>query len=100
MTGITWIGEFPKSGYEIRFEAARLEGNDFFAGIVFPVKDSYCSSINGGWDGTVVGLSNLDGNDASENDTSTIRDFVRGRWYDFDLPFLKTEFRDGSMEPS
>jgi hypothetical protein len=85
MTGITWIGEFPKSGYEIRFEAARLEGNDFFAGIVFPVKDSYCSWINGGWDGTVVGLSNLDGNDASENDTSTIRDFVRGRWYVFRL---------------
>jgi hypothetical protein len=23
-------------GYEIRFEAARFEGNDFFAGIVFP----------------------------------------------------------------
>jgi hypothetical protein len=84
MTGISWTGEFPNSGYEIRFEAARLEGNDFFA-IIFPVTDSYCSWINGGWDGTVVGLSNLDGNDASENDTSTIRDFVQGRWYAFRL---------------
>ena len=26
MTGIVWAGEFPKTGYEIRFEAARLEG--------------------------------------------------------------------------
>jgi len=83
MTGITWTGEFPKSGYEIRFEAARLEGKDFFAGITFPVKESFCSWINGGWDGTVVGLSSLDGDDASENDTSTARDFVTGRWYSF-----------------
>jgi hypothetical protein len=43
LTGVTWKGEFPRSGYEIRFEAARLEGNDFFAGITFPVNDSYCS---------------------------------------------------------
>ena len=85
MTGVTWTGEFPKSDYEIRFEAARLDGRDFFAAIVFPVNDSYCSWINGGWDGTVVGLSNLDGNDASENDTSTMRDFVQGRWYSFRL---------------
>ena len=56
MTGITWTGDFPTSGYEIRFEAARLEGKDFFAAIIFPVKDSHCSWINGGWDGTVVGL--------------------------------------------
>ena len=84
-TGITWTGQFPRSGYEIRFEAARLEGKDFFAGITFPVGDSYCSWINGGWDGTVVGLSNVDGNDASENDTSKLRDFVQGRWYTFRL---------------
>jgi hypothetical protein len=100
MTGITWTGEFPKSGYEIRFEAARLEGKDFFAAIVFPVKDSYCSWINGGWDGTVVGLSNLDGNDASENDTSTIRDFVRGRWYAFRLAVTENRIQgwiDGAV---
>ena len=85
LTGITWTSEFPKSGYEIRFEAARLEGDDFFAGITFPVKDSFCSWINGGWGGTVVGLSSLDGDDASENDTSTVRDFEKGRWYAFRL---------------
>lgn len=85
LTGITWAGDFPKSDYEIRFEAARLEGNDFFAGITFPVKDSFCSWINGGWGGTVVGLSSLDGDDASENDTSTVRDFEKGRWYAFRL---------------
>ncbi len=83
LTGITWKGDFPKSGYEIRFEAARLEGSDFFAGITFPVGSSFCSWINGGWGGTMVGLSNLDGYDASENETSTAFDFVKGRWYKF-----------------
>ena len=85
LTGVTWAGDFPKSGYEIRFEAARLDGNDFCAGITFPVKDSFCSWINGGWGGSVVGLSSLDGDDASENDTSTVREFTKGRWYKFRL---------------
>jgi hypothetical protein len=85
LTGITWTGDFPKSGYEVRFEAARLEGGDFFSGITFPDNDSHCSWINGGWGGSVVGLSNLDGEDASDNDSSTIREFVNGRWYAFRL---------------
>jgi len=100
LTGVTWTGEFPKSGYEIRFEAARLEGNDFFAGITFPVSDSYCSWINGGWGGTVVGLSSLDGDDASENDTSTVREFVQGRWYAFRLEVTESRIRgwiDGAL---
>ncbi len=84
-TGIALTGEFPKYGYELRFEAARLEGKDFFAGVTFPVRDSFCFWVNGGWDGSVVGLSNLEGNDASENDTSTVREFVLGRWYAFRL---------------
>lgn len=100
MTGITWTGEFPKSGYEIRFEAARLDGNDFFAGITFPVNDSFCSWINGGWGGSVVGLSSLDDDDASENDTSTAREFVGGRWYAFRLAVTESRIRgwiDGTL---
>ncbi|MEZ5353767.1 MAG: DUF1080 domain-containing protein [Bryobacteraceae bacterium] len=93
MTGITWTGEFPRSGYEIRFEAARLEGKDFFAGLTFPVKETFCTWINGGWDGTVVGLSNLDGYDASENDTSTVREFAPGQWYSFRLMVTENRIR-------
>jgi hypothetical protein len=84
-TGIALVREFPVTGYELRFEAARLEGNDFFAGVTFPVGDTFCFWVNGGWGGSVVGLSNLEGNDASENDTSTLREFVPGRWYRFRL---------------
>lgn len=93
LTGVTWTGEFPKSDFEIRFEAARLAGSDFFAGITFPVNESYCTWINGGWGGSVVGLSSLDDEDASENDTSTSRDFEQGRWYAFRLEVTKTRIR-------
>jgi hypothetical protein len=63
----------------------RVDGHDFFAGITFPVGDSFCSWIVGGWGGTVVGLSSLDDMDASENDTSTSRNFETGRWYSLRL---------------
>lgn len=85
MTGITWTGPFPTSGYEIRYESARIEGNDFFGSIIFPVHDTHCSWINGGWGGSTVGLSSIENIDASENETSTDRDFTKGLWYAFRL---------------
>jgi hypothetical protein len=81
LTGITWTGEFPKSNYEIRFEGQRRSGNDFFSTLTFPVRDSYCSWVTGGWGGDIVGLSSLDGWDASENETRTYFNFENGRWY-------------------
>jgi len=81
LTGVTWSGEFPKFNYEIRLEAMKVDGHDFFAGLTFPVHDSFCTWINGGWGGMVVGLSSLDDMDASENDTSFRRTFESGRWY-------------------
>jgi hypothetical protein len=88
LTGITWAASsppFPTSNYEICIEAARLKGSDFFAGITFPVKDSFCTWINGGWGGEVVGLSSIDGADASMNETSFARKFELGRWYSLRL---------------
>jgi hypothetical protein len=81
LTGINWTGEFPKSDYEIRFEALRRSGNDFFATLTFPVQDSFCSWVTGGWGGDIVGLSSLDGWDASENETRTYFTFENRRWY-------------------
>jgi hypothetical protein len=93
LTGITWAGKtlpFPTTNYEIRIEAARVKGNDFFAGITFPVGDTFCTWINGGWGGEVVGLSNIDGADASMNETSTGRKFELGRWYSLRLRVTAT----------
>lgn len=100
MTGIVWAGEFPRTGYEIRFEAARLEGRDYFAGVTFPVKNEFCTFVSGGWDGTVVGLSNVDGYDASENETSATKEFESGRWYAFRLAVSDERIRawiDGNI---
>ncbi len=55
MTGVTFTGDFPKSNYEVRFEAARIDGNDFFASLTFPVGDSFCTWVTGGWGGDIVG---------------------------------------------
>jgi hypothetical protein len=82
LTGITWSGEKPPdSNYELTLQAMRVEGRDFFAGVTFPVGDSFCSLIVGGWGGTVVGLSSINGMDASENETSQSIEFTSGRWY-------------------
>ena len=82
LTGITWAGtELPTTNYEIALQAMRVEGRDFFAGITFPVADSFCSLILGGWGGTVIGLSSINTEDASQNETSQSMEFEMGRWY-------------------
>ena len=83
LCGITWADEasLPRSNYEVSLEAMKLEGSDFFCGLTFPVGKSACSLIVGGWGGMVVGLSNVDGADASENETSAGMEFKRDRWY-------------------
>lgn len=80
-TGVTWKNEFPVSGYEVTLDAKRVDGNDFFCGMTFPVGKDPCSLIVGGWGGTVVGLSSIDGYDASENETSILMGFTRDVWY-------------------
>lgn len=81
LTGITVDQPIPMMNYEIELEAMRVDGHDFFCGLTFPVAKEPCSLILGGWGGSVVGLSSIDGLDASENETSTARDFANGRWY-------------------
>jgi hypothetical protein len=80
-TGITWADSFPKENYEVTLEAKRVMGIDFFCGLTFPVKDDFCSFIVGGWAGSVVGLSTIDGLDASENETTTLMRFNKDEWY-------------------
>jgi hypothetical protein len=82
MTGINWTnGPLPTNNYEISLDAMKLDGSDFFCGLTFPVSNSWCSLIVGGWGGGVVGLSSLDGADASENETTRTLYFDTNRWY-------------------
>ena len=79
--GIRWTGKMPTVDYEISLEAKRTAGSDFFCGMTFPIKKSYCSLIIGGWGGSIVGLSNINGAAASENDSCTVGEFKTGQWY-------------------
>ncbi len=82
LTGVTWAGgNLPKMDYELSLEAMKIDGGDFFCGLTFPVGEAPLTLILGGWGGTVVGLSSLDGQDASENETSQNMNFTKGRWY-------------------
>jgi hypothetical protein len=93
LTGVNWTKEFPKSNYEVRFEGVRLAGNDFFASLTFPVGDSFCTLVTGGWGGDIVGLSSIDGWDASDNETRTYVNFETGRWYAFRLEVTDERIR-------
>jgi hypothetical protein len=82
LSGINWTnGPLPKTDYEISLEAVRVQGGDFFCGLTFPVADSSCSLIVGGWGGGLVGLSSLDDQDASENETTRTLYLETGHWY-------------------
>ena len=80
-TGITYTGEIPRDNYEVELEAMRIDGSDFFCGLTFPVGTDPITLIVGGWGGTTVGLSCLDGNDASENETTQDILFELDQWY-------------------
>lgn len=81
MTGVTYTNDVPTMNYEISVDAMRVDGSDFFCGLTFPVGKDPCSLIVGGWGGGVVGLSSLDGQDASSNETTQYINFEKGRWY-------------------
>jgi hypothetical protein len=91
MTGIAWTREFPKVDYEATFDGMKTEGDDFFATATFPVGDSFCSFVTGGWAGTVIGLSSIDFIDASENATTGFKSFDKNRWYHFRVRVTKTK---------
>ena len=71
----------PHTNYEIELDAKKLDGSDFFCGLTFPIGTNFCSFIVGGWGGGIVGISSIDGMDASENETSKTRYFERDRWF-------------------
>jgi hypothetical protein len=84
MTGITSTRrDLPTTNYELSYEAMRLTGRDFFAAGTFPVGKSFLTLVNGGWGGSVTGLSSLDGADASENETGRFFPYRDKTWYRF-----------------
>ena len=82
MSGISSTrSALPQSNYEVSLEARKIDGTDFFCGLTFPVAESHCTLIVGGWGGTLIGLSCIDDADASSNDTASYLKFESEQWY-------------------
>lgn len=81
ISGIRWTEDFPKTNYEITLYAKRIDGNDFFCGLTFPVKESHLTLVLGGWGGSLSGLSCIDGSDAAHNSTQINFYFGKGWWW-------------------
>lgn len=88
-SGIVWKGPLPRVDYEIELSAKRTGGMDFFCGLTFPIGDQPCTWIVGGWGGGVIGLSNINGSSAVENETTTYKEFQQDRWYRLRLRVAK-----------
>lgn len=84
-TGIRYCGPPPASAYRLTWDARRTDGNDFFCGLTFPAGGSYLTLILGGWGGGLIGLSNLDGMSAVDNESASWHDFENDRWYALQL---------------
>lgn len=78
LTGVHWTGADLPASYELEVVAARLSGTDFFCALTLPIGEEFATLVLGGWGGALVGLSCVDGADASENSTRSIRAFENG----------------------
>lgn len=90
LTGIHRTNAPARVDYEVSLEARRVLGGDFFCGLTFPVRDEHATLVVGGWGGAVVGISSIDGQDASQNETTQYRQFVKDRWYAIRLAVTAT----------
>lgn len=81
ITGMNPTIDVPKMNYEVSLQAARLDGTDFFCGLTLPYGKTSFTIVLGGWGGALVGLSSINGDDASENETTKFIKFDKGKWY-------------------
>ena len=94
LTGIHWTGKpLPRVNYEIQWEALKEMGTDFFGSLTFPYKQNHATLVLGGWGGALVGISCIDGFDASENESSTAHFFKPNQWYQCRLRVTDTHFK-------
>lgn len=81
LSGITFTNPVPKQNFEVTLEALKVQGNDFFIGLTFPVAEAHATLVLGGWGGATTGISSIDGLDASENDTTKFLGYEKDKWF-------------------
>jgi type 1 glutamine amidotransferase len=91
LTGLRRTNDLLRTNYEVDLQAMKLQGGDFFCGLTFPVKDQHMTLIVGGWGGSLVGISSVDGMDASENEFTQFMRFDDRKWYHIRLRVTDTK---------
>ena len=91
LSGLTFTNPVPKTNFEITLEALKVQGNDFFCGLTFPVGTNHATLVLGGWGGATVGISSIDGLDASENDTTKFLTFPKDKWFTIRMKVTPTK---------
>jgi hypothetical protein len=83
LTGVNLVktNDLPTWDYELALDAMKVDGSDFFCGLTFPVGTNCCTFVVGGWGGGVTGISSIDNNDASINETTHFLDYPAKRWF-------------------
>lgn len=81
LSGLTFTNAVPKTNFEVTLEALKVQGNDFFIGLTFPVGEAHATLVLGGWGGATTGISSIDGLDASENDTTKFLGYEKDKWF-------------------
>ena len=81
LTGIAYTNSFPTMSYEVKMEAMRKEGYDFFVAMTLPVESNACTVVIGGWGGGLCGISSINFLDAAENQYSAGLVLKSDIWY-------------------
>ncbi len=79
--GIVLREALPGSGWEIAFEAKRTVGTKDISSVNFSVGPSTCSLVVGGFDGSLVGLQEVDGQSLDRSPMCKRLSFETNRWY-------------------
>lgn len=84
LTAVRWKGAPPTPPFELELMAKRINGTDFFCAVTFPARspEECVTLVVGGWGGGTVGISSINGKDASENETTSYRSFQSDVWYE------------------
>lgn len=87
LTNVRWKGQVPAAPFELEMKAKRVNGTDFFCAVTFPARglEECVTLIVGGWGGGLVGISSINGKDASENEFQSIHTFETDVWYSIRL---------------
>jgi serine/threonine-protein kinase len=81
VTGLVSTRDIVNMDYELTIEAMRDAPGDLFYQVVFPVGDSFCTLIVGGWGGGLVCLEAVDGRPSDQSVTARRMDLQPGKWH-------------------